>query len=324
MERRAIGILMFDGVQGLDVVGPHDAFDAANAIAGTAAYDVRLIGRQPGPVRAEGSLQLVATHGFADAGPLDTILVPGGVGTRDDREAEVDWLRSRVATTRRLGSVCTGTYVLARTGALDGHDVTTHWGFAGDLRAAFPKLRVRPDAIFLRRGGLFTAAGVTAGIDVALELIEEDLGRRVAVDVARHLVVYVRRPGDQSQFSSALELQADAPPSFADLAAWAMNHPEADLSVEAMAARVGVGERHFRRRFAEIFGETPARWVERLRLELARQRLIDTTHGIAAIAEGVGFRSADVFRRAFARRFGTAPATYRQRFTSSSGEVNRA
>jgi transcriptional regulator GlxA family with amidase domain len=210
--------------------------------------------------------------------------------------------------------MCTGLYGLAPSGLVDGRRVTTHWNFAADIAARFPKLRVEPDAIFIKDGPIYTSAGITASIDLALALIEEDFGNPLALAVARDLVVYLKRSGGQRQYSEPLRFQARAGDRFADLAAWLVDHLDEDLGVETLAARVGMSPRQFNRRFKTAFGAAPGHHVETLRLDAARERLIGARASIEQIAAAVGFRSDDAFRRAFDRRFGLSPTDYRRRF----------
>jgi len=226
-----------------------------------------------------------------------------------------DWLRRRANKIRRIATVCTGTYGLAASGLLDGHRVTTHWRHAHDLARRFPELRVDPNALYLRSGKFYTCAGITAGIDLSLALIEEDFGPRVALSVARELVVYLKRPGGQEQFSGPLQFQTQSRDRFADLAAWIKGHLREDLSAEALAERANLSARHFTRRFKAAFGTTPADFVEHLRLSEARERLNLPDQTIDGVAYSVGFKSADAFRRAFERRYGLAPSTYRKHFS---------
>jgi len=236
-----------------------------------------------------------------DAPPLDTFIVPGGRGLRETEANAriVAWLQAHARDCRRIASVCTGIYGLAPSGLLDGRRVTTHWRFARDVAQRFPKLQVDDNALYLRDGPCYTSAGITAGIDLSLALIEEDLGPRVALAVARDLVVYLKRPGGQAQYSEPLRMQVLSSDRFADLAAWMVGHLDHDLSVEALAARANLSPRHFSRRFAAIFGCAPARYVEDLRMSEARRMLSQDGASIQRVAAAVGFASADVFRRAF-------------------------
>lgn len=316
---KTVGLLAYPGMQALDLAGPLDVFGAANALAGgVAPYVLCIIGLDTRAVRAENGLEIVPAHALDDAPPLDTLLVPGGAGARDgiNRDTRLlEWLRARVQDTPRIVSVCTGVYVLAAAGMLDGRRVTTHWRFADDLVRRHPGLRVEPDLLFLRDGCFATSGGLTAGMDLSLALIEEDLGAPLALAVARHLVMYMKRPGNQAQFSAPLVAQTRADGRMGALVEWLLAHLDHDISVEHLAARTAMSPRNFRRVFGATFGSTPARFVERLRLEQACLRLTQSRVSIERIAASVGFNSADAFRRAFRARFGATPNEYRERFT---------
>jgi transcriptional regulator GlxA family with amidase domain len=264
---------------------------------------------------------------LADAPAVDTLIVPGGWGLRvpATNAAISAWLRNRANRIRRVACVCTGVYGLAPTGLLDGRRVTTHWRFAEDVAKRFPRLTVDAKALFIKDGRYYTSGGVTAGIDLALALVEEDLGTRVALTVARELVVYLKRPGGQEQFSEPLRFQVQSADRFSDLIAWISGHLERDLSVAVLADRVRLSPRHFSRRFSETFGCTPAQFVDNIRLIEARERLTAPGRTVDRVAASVGFASADVFRRRFRRRFGVAPSNYRERFlTARSLEFTRS
>jgi transcriptional regulator GlxA family with amidase domain len=318
-----IGILGYDGVTALDLVGPADAFAIANEIAvathgGGPAYRITILGlRQPHFV-AESGVRFEA-HRLLDASPApDTLILPGGSGLREqDANASLGaWLRSRARACRRIACVCTGIFGLAPSGLLDGRRVTTHWRFAAEVARRFPKLVVDADALYTRDGRYYTSAGITAGIDLSLALIEEDLGPGIALTVARELVVYLKRPGGQTQYSAPLRMQTLSTDRFADLAAWIVGHLDGDLRVEHLAARANLSPRHFSRLFAEVFGCAPAHYVENLRLSEARRMLSHDGVSLQRTAAAVGFASTEVFRRAFERRFGLSPAEYRSRFGS--------
>ena len=325
-RRRAgirIGILGFDGVTALDLVGPADAFSIANDVwqalhGGPPRYEITLLGLTRRGFVAESGVSFEA-HALLDATPPpDTLIVPGGRGLRESAANAriVAWLGAHAQDCRRIASVCTGIYGLAPSGLLDGRRVTTHWRFARDVAERFPKLLVDDNALHLRDGRFYTSAGITAGIDLSLALIEEDLGPRIALAVARDLVVYLKRPGGQAQYSEPLRMQVLSGDRFADLAAWMVSRLDQDLSVEALAARTSLSPRHFSRRFTAVFGCAPARYVEDLRMSEARRMLSQDGVSIQRVAAAVGFASADAFRRAFERRFGLSPGDYRERFGS--------
>ncbi len=311
---RRIGLICYDAITALDLVGPLEVFDTANAHSRD-AYRTVVLGPTGKPVVSEAGLRIVPDLPLAKAPPLDTIVIAGGAGVRDPatNRAIATWLKQR-RRTRRIASVCTGIYALGESGLLDGKRATTHWRFAADVARRFPLIVLEPDAIFIRQGNIYTSAGVTAGIDLALALVEEDLGSGVALAVARELVVYLKRSGGQMQFSEPLQFQVRATDRFADLAAWIPGHLRGDLSVQALAARARLGVRHFSRRFTAVFGMPPAAYVERLRLDEARKRLGAPHQTVDSVAASVGYASADSFRRAFERQFGVAPSLYGKRF----------
>lgn len=323
-QPRRIGILAYDDVQALDVIGPSDAFSAVRAPGengrGGAAYEVVVIGLDGRRFTAESGLVLEAHAEASERGPdLDTLVVPGGRALRasETRERAAAWILERAPRIRRVAAVCTGAYALAATGLLDGRRVTTHWRHASDLARRYPKLRVEPDALYLQDGPFYTSAGITAGIDLVLALIEEDHGPHVALAVARELVVFLKRPGGQNQFSEPLRFQERSADRFADLVGWISGHLDDALSVEVLAARVFMSPRHFSRTFKQEYGTAPAAFVERMRLEEAARRLCSSGAAIRSIARSVGFASDDGFRRAFERRFGISPTSYRSRFASA-------
>jgi transcriptional regulator GlxA family with amidase domain len=314
-----IGMVGFDRVQALDLVGPADTFQLANeALPGSSpAYRTLVVSPGGRGFLAQSGLRISADTSFEQAPEFDTIIVPGGMSLRTNPDIAgpvAAFLRSRAGRTRRMVSVCTGIYAYGAAGLLDGRHATTHWGFAGDVARRFPQVRLDCDSIYVRDGSYYSSAGITAGIDLALALVEEDFGERTALQVARQLVVYLKRSGGQAQFSEPLQFQMRAADRFRDLSRWMISHLNADLSVEALAARVGLGPRHFSREFRATFGLPPAAYVERLRLDEARRRLLGQVRSIESVARAVGFASADGFRRAFARAFGVAPREFRRRF----------
>ena len=319
-DARRIGFLVFDGVTALDLVGPAEAFAVAGPDTPRPPYEVVVIGLGRRPSVAESGLLIQPSFTVADAPPLDTLIVPGGAGLRqpDTNRAVSDWLRRRARRIRRIAAVCTGIYGLAPSGLLDGRRVTTHWRFTGDLARRFPALHVEPDALYVKDGRFYTSAGVTAGIDLSLSLIEEDLGPAAALSVARELVVYLKRPGGQEQFSEPLRFQVAARDRLGDLAAWIAAHLDADLSVDALAKRAALSPRQLGRCMQRALQCSPAAFVQRLRLDEARRRLSAPASRVEHVAASVGFGSADVFTRAFERRFGIAPSAYRARFSVGS------
>jgi transcriptional regulator GlxA family with amidase domain len=315
-----IGIVGFDQVDALDLVGPAEAFSTARTDEmkgkATSAYEVVILGLTTAHFVAESGIVFHPHASLQNAPKLDTIIVPGGKGLRQANTnlAVVKWIKERAAQTRRIVSICTGIYGLAATGLLDDRRVTTHWRFAADVAQRFPKLKVEPNAIFLKDGQFYTSAGVTAGIDLALALIEEDLGPKNALSVARELVVYLKRSGGQEQYSEPLQFQTQANDRLTELASWIANNPNRDLSIEALARRACLSPRHFVRRFKHAFGQSPGGFVQDHRLDEARRRLSAANLSIDAIAASVGFKSADAFRRAFHHRFRVTPGKYRRSF----------
>lgn len=322
----AVLIVLFDGVQSLDVTGPLEVFTGANqwcaaapvAPAGgarTPAYVVRTASVGGRPVRSSSGLLLTPDGDLddVDAAP-DLLLVPGGRGTRRPDPALVDWLRGHAPGCARLASVCTGSIRLAEAGLLDGRRATTHWAYCDTFAARFPRVRVDPEPIFVRDGWVSTSAGVTAGIDLALDLVEEDLGHDAALSVARGLVVFLRRPGSQAQFSTQLSAQMARREPLREVQQWIVEHPDQDLSVETLARRAHLSPRQFARAFTAEVGMPPGRYVDRVRLEAARRRLEDSNDGVATTARTCGYRTPEAMRRAFVRSLSLSPAEYRRRF----------
>ena len=319
-KTRRIGIIGYDGVQALDIIGPADAFSLASAhLSNGSAYEVVTLGLSRRAFVCESGVAIRPHRRLESAPPLDTVIVPGGRALRLDAAINrkiADWLGRRADSIRRVTSICTGIYGLAPTGLLDGRRVTTHWRFTVEVAQRYPKLRVESDALFIKDGKFYTSAGITAGIDLALALIEEDHGPQVSLAVARELVVYLKRPGGQEQYSEPLQFQTKASDRFSELAPWITAHLDRQLSVEALAEKACLSPRHFTRRFKSAFGVTPGDFVESLRLDEARRRLAAPGVSIESVADSVGFASADSFRRAFERRFGIAPSVYRGRFSA--------
>jgi len=324
---RRIAILGFDGVQALDLFGPADVF-ASDVFLGRRLddelqehwppYEVIVVGLTSRTFATSGGVVVRADLVVGTKVQFDTLIIPGGSGIRQPGVAEkaAEWIKTVAPRTRRIASVCTGIYGLACTGYLDRRRVTTHWTATRDVAQRFPKLRVDSNALFIRDGKFYTSAGVTAGVDLSLSLVEEDEGPAAALAVARELVVYLKRPGGQNQFSEPLQYQISATNRFGELAAWIHSHLRTDLSVETLAARVFLSPRQFARAFKGEFGTTPAAFVEEARLAEANRRLSAAGQpaSLKALARSVGYASEDVFRRAFERRFGTTPSAYRSRF----------
>jgi transcriptional regulator GlxA family with amidase domain len=328
---RKVAILGFDGAQMLDVIGPYETFAAANeALRAQAAsgrprpdgYDVSVVSLRGKPIRGESGLS-IAAHGKL-AGPLDTLIVAGGLGAR--KAAGLPQVRAAVTKAargaRRVASVCTGTFVLAAAGLLTGRRATTHWAYCDKLAHDHPDVQVEREPIYVRDGRFWTSAGVTAGIDLALAMIEEDFGRDLSLLIARWLVVFVRRAGGQSQFSPHLQAQPAQSEPIRALQSFVTEHPEAALDLPAMASRAGMSVRHFTRVFRSEVGATPAAYVERIRLDSARRLIEATSLSVERVAAETGFGTPESLRRAFARGVGLSPREYRARFGANGKGVS--
>jgi transcriptional regulator GlxA family with amidase domain len=343
--KRNVAILIYSGVQSLDVTGPLEVFNAAQRLLELGAarggasepresgvrtrggpgqsprmasgYRTHVLSPDGDPVETSSGLTLVPHAGIADAPrAIDTLIVAGGLGVErlcEDRAA-LTWIATRGGEARRVASVCTGAFALAAAGLLDGRRAATHWAAAAQLACRYPEVRVDPVPIFVRDGSVWTSAGVSAGMDLALALVEEDLDREAALAVARQLVLFLRRPGNQAQFSATLAAQAPARDALREVQRFAIENLAADLSVEALAARAHMSARHFARSFRAQTAITPARYVERLRLEAARHALEDGDEPLATVAALCGFGTPETMRRTFLRALGVGPAEYRRRF----------
>jgi transcriptional regulator GlxA family with amidase domain len=329
---RHVVIVAYPGVQSLDVCGPLEVFDGARRLIEAAGrpdrgYEIRIASPDGAPLSTSSGLPLAPHAALGDLDlDVDTLIVAGGAGHRAaiDDATLIDWLPSAAARARRTASVCTGAFLLARAGLLDDRRATTHWAFTEQLAREYPNVTVEADPIFLRDGPIWTSAGVTAGMDLALALVEEDLGRDDALTIARHLVLFLRRPGNQSQFSATLAAQAPAREPLREVQRLVIEEPAAAHTVEAMAARADMSPRHFARAFRAETGVTPARYVERVRLEAARARLEDTAEPIAAVAAACGFGTAETMRRSFLRALDVGPAEYRRRFHATADRSRAA
>jgi transcriptional regulator GlxA family with amidase domain len=318
-DGRVIELLAYPAVQLLDVTGPLQVFATANTLATKQGqprpYDIRLVAPSGDSVTASAGVALLAQPLSHPETSVDTLVVAGGDNfneTLADPEL-VDWVRGRSRQARRVVSICTGAFILGASGVLDGRRAVTHWLYCAELAQRFPEVRVESDSIFVRDGAIWTSAGVTAGIDLALALVEEDLGRALALAVARYLVVFLKRPGGQAQFSATLSLQV-AEDRFGALHEWISTHLAEDLSLAVLAGRAGMSERSFSRHYAESTGLTPARAVERLRVEGARRLLLDTRLPVKRVSQRCGFGSEETMRRSFVRLLSATPQDYRARF----------
>jgi transcriptional regulator GlxA family with amidase domain len=313
---RRVEFLVFPGVQLLDVTGPFQVLATANDLAGRPApYALKVVSANPGPISSSSGLTLFAEPLPAFGEPLDTLILAGGAGVyaaRDDARL-VDWITRRAQDARRVASVCSGAFLLAATGLLDGRRATTHWSRCARLAADHPSIRVEQDPIYINDGKIWTSAGVTAGIDMALALVQADLGRTIATAAAQQLVVFAKRPGGQAQFSAGLAL-AGSDESFDRLHDWMKQNLRANLAVPALAEQAGMSERSFLRRYRQVVGTTPARAVERVRVEAARQALGSSSVPLKRIARDCGFGSEETMRRSFLRVLAVPPHAYRERF----------
>jgi len=331
-KRHQVAILLYPGVQSLDVAGPLEVFSGAQRVLEERAraergYAVTLLARERGPLRTSSGLTLVPDATFAAApDPIDTLIVPGGVGQSEvarDR-ATIEWIARASGRARRTASVCTGAFLLASAGLLDGRRASTHWAFAARLQQEHPQVQVEPEPIFVRDGRIWSSAGVTAGIDLALALVEEDIDRECALTIARHLVMFLRRPGNQAQFSATLAAQEPEREPLREVQRLVLEDVAGDHGVEAMAARAHMSARHFARAFRSETGLTPGRYVERVRLEVARRRLEDGQEPIATVAAVCGFGTPETMRRAFLRALSVGPAEYRRRFHAGADKKRAA
>lgn len=307
----AIGFVIFPDFQLLDAAGPLAAFEIAGRHK-VGSYALSLLASKPGPVQSSSGVTMNAIA-IDEAPVLDTMVVAGGDGSRQAAQdkALLSFVKATAARARRTASVCSGTYVLAEAGLLDGKRATTHWSRSAHFAKRYPQVRLEPDRIFIKDGSIWSSAGITAGIDLALALIAEDLGEVIARRTAQQLVVYRRRPGGQSQFSALLELERPDG-RFASLLAWARERLEEPLNVEQLAERAAMSPRNFARRFLEETGLTPARAIERLRIEAAREWVEAGRDSIDVIARNAGFGDTERMRRAFLRSFGQPPQALRR------------
>jgi len=316
---RRVAILAVPPINELDVVGPFQVFGTVNRLFGG--------GGPPYEIEVVSSVREKSVHGYSGLSILchlfyqdisdkvDTLLVAGGLGARSGGNPEIlGWLMRMSKEVRRIGSVCTGAFLLAAAGLLDGKKATTHWAFADEFASRFPRVSLDPDPIWLKEGKIYTSAGVTAGMDLALALVEEDLGSKVALTIARELVLFLRRPGGQAQFSRSLEAQTLTRRPLQELLVWMVENLSQDLSVETLACRAAMSRRNFSRVFASELGVPPGHYVEQLRVEAARRLLEESRQGVEEIAFACGFSSGELMRRAFLRSIRITPRQYRERF----------
>jgi transcriptional regulator GlxA family with amidase domain len=322
-QRRRVVIVAFDDVQVLDVTGPAEVFAMANRGGAGDRYTIEIVARTAGPLACSSGLRLVADQSFDECrGRIDTLVVAGGNGTPAAAlDADlIDWIRLAARRSRRVTSVCSGAFLLAQAGLLDGKRATTHWSVTELLADLFPAVAVDPDRIYVRDGSTYTSAGVTSGMDLALALVEDDHGSAAALELARQLVLFVHRPGGQSQFSVHLEAQAAERHPIRDAQAFIADHLAADLSVGALARQADMSTRNFARCFRNELGVTPAAYVERVRVEAARRLLESSDRALAAIASDCGFGTVETLHRSFQRTVHVTPGQYRRHFMTSRQE----
>jgi transcriptional regulator GlxA family with amidase domain len=309
--KRRVIVLVVPPVEELDLVGPIQVFAAANRLAKQPVYDVEIATNGSDlTVAGEGGLLSFLAHGHYDAltGSFDTVLLVCGLGTRDARDPGLfAWLRRVAPSVRRLGSVCVGSFLLAEAGLLDGRRATSHWKFSQELNKRYPKVNVVSAPVWVKDGNLYTSAGLSAGIDLALAWVEEDCGNAIATEVARELVLFLRRPASQAQLSVSLAVQADEMQSIQELRIWIAENLHRELSVQRLAERVAMSVRNFERVFAREVGMSPARYVRQVRVEAAQRMIERSGKGLDQVAAACGFSSADLMRRAFARTLGSTP-----------------
>jgi len=323
MAHRTVCIVTFDGMQPLDAIGPFEVFAGATKVLGAqrrpaAGYELSVVSEHGTPVTTESGLQIVTARLPSGRIKLDTLLIPGGDGTQSVRRGQplVEWIRRAATGSRRVATVCSGTFIAAEAGLLDGRTVTTHWARARQLAEEYPRLTVDADPIYRRDGNVWTSAGVTAGIDLALAMVEADYGTDVAQTVARWMVMFLHRPGGQTQFATPVWVPRADRSTVRAAQDHIDSHPADDHRLDLLAARAAMSGRHFSRVFTEEVGETPARYVERVRVEAARHELETTPSSLDVVAGRCGFGTAESLRRAFQRRVGVAPDAYRRRFRS--------
>lgn len=323
VKTRRVVMVAFPQAELLDVSGPLDIFAAAGSTliskrGGHPTYSVEIAAESAGPIMTSSGIQIVAARAYQsiDCRAVDTLMISGGfgVGAALEDQALLKWIRRNAPKARRVASVCNGALLLAAAGLLNGRRATTHWYATEDLKTQFPKVNVEPDAIYVKDGSVYTSAGVTAGMDLALALVEEDMGREVALSIARGFVMFLKRPGGQSQFSTHLEVENSETRALRDLQSWILNNLSADLRVENLAARVAMSPRNFARVFKAETNTTPAVFIERARLQAARRFLEESGRSVKEVAYVCGFNSPDRMRRAFLRQVHVSPQAYRERF----------
>lgn len=325
-KSRQIGIVAFPNAQSLDITGPFEVFSFANCtlrmlgICNQNIYTLQVLAEAPGPVTTMSGLQVVADAAYGEAdSTFDTLLVAGGNIAEELANVKLlDWIRAMKPNVNRLASVCTGAFLLAESGILDGCKATTHWHYCQEFAKHYPRVKLEPDHIFVRDGQIFTSGGITSGIDLALAMLEDDWGQELALYVARFLVVFLKRPGGQSQFSHYLTCEASHRPDLRELQTWIIANIHQELQVDVLAAKMAMSPRNFARLFLAETGMTPAKFVEMARIDQARHWLETTDIPVETIAYRAGFKDSERMRRAFLRQLGVNPQNYRQRFSKAT------
>ena len=319
---RRVVFVVVPPIEELDLVGPMQVFTAANRLAGRKIYalEIATTGRELKVEGEGGIISFLAQSSLKDLkGQIDSVLLVCSIGTRLTRDDQLSaWLRTSAATVRRLGGVCVSTFIMAEAGVLNGKRATSHWKFGKELAQLYPQVKVQSEPIWVKDGNIYTSAGISAGIDLALAWVEEDCGSALAHEVAREFVLFLRRPGGQQQLSVSLAKQASEMKGIQELQVWIADHVEKDLSVQALAQRVAMSVRNFERVFTRETGCTPARYVTQMRVEAARRELERTEKSIEQIARNCGFVSSDLMRKAFVRLVGTTPARYRTQLSNNN------
>jgi transcriptional regulator GlxA family with amidase domain len=327
MSPKKVGLIVFEHVTAADLTGPAEVFSRANISGGngceSSCYNVLMLGTTAQSCRTECGIVVKPHTDLGSAPALDTIIIPGGIGIHDEKVTNkiAKWLNDRSPTTRRIATLGTGIYPLAATGMLDNRQVATHWRYAADVAQRFSRLRVNANCLFVKDGQFYTSAGAMAGIDLSLSLTEEDYGIRVALVIARELVVSAKRSGLHEQYPATLQFQTKSVSRLSELTTWVISHLDENLSLEILAAKACLCPRHFTRRFKQEFGTSPAAFVERLRIDEACHRLSIRDNNVEDIAVSVGFKSAATFRRAFQRQLGINPNDYRRPMTGGGESV---
>lgn len=329
---RKIGIVLYPLVESLDITGPLEVFSFANKsmqrgrVIDQPVYLIEIFAEKPGPVETLSGLEIVATRSYRDFyDDIDTLFIPGGDVTSESAPEKyqsilnntdlLSWIKTMAPKVRRLASICSGAFILAQCGLLDQRRATTHWDFCTAFQQYYPSVKVDPDKIFICDGNIYTSGGITSGIDLTLSMLEEDWGRELALYIARYLVVFLKRPGGQSQFSAYLASESSKRMDIRDLQAWIIDNPTENHHVDNLAERVAMSPRNFSRTFLQETGITPGKFVERVRIDAARQYLEQENLSIETVATKAGFADAERMRRTFIRHLGVNPKSYRDRFS---------